>query len=380
MAAIAAASLITLALSAGPALAHSNSQGSYPGSSYPGNGHHPGGPSSPIKEVAAGLVSPLKVAFGPRGSYLVAESFAGQLTSISAKGEKSVVVSAPGQEIAGVSYSYGTSYYLNNDQGEQAPGEEPGAVNLPTRLMRIDARGNTTTMADLSVHEAANNPDGNTVYGVRAASAECLQQAPYMQAKGEVFSHPYSTSPTWGGVFVGDAGANNIMFVSDSGKVRLVRQLPAEPVTIDETTVGIFAQMGMAVPACMMGMTYYAQAVPTDVEVNGMWIYYTVLPGVPAELLGVGKVYRTNIFTGYTQTMATGLKAPTGVAVNYDGTMYVAELMGDGVSVIKAGKAVNVIPAAMSSDVALSNDGRTLAALTNALAETGGSLVTRGVR
>src|SRR5690606_33225388 len=95
---------------------------------YPGNnsgnhsgGHHGSGHGnrhpSPVNEVASQLISPLRVAFGPRDSYLVAESFAGQLSSISAKGVKSVLVSAPGQEIAGVSYGDGTTYYFNNDQG-----------------------------------------------------------------------------------------------------------------------------------------------------------------------------------------------------------------------------------------------------------------------
>jgi len=362
-AAIATASLITLALSAGPALATSNSGPAHPG-------HSPS-----VTELASGLISPLKVAFGPNGSYLVAESFAGQLTRVSANGTKTVVVSAPGQEIAGVSYAYGTTYYFNNDMGT---GPEPGAVNLPTRLMSIDHRGKTRTIADLSKFEAANNPDGKTMYGVRGASADCLAQAPYMQAAGEVFSHPYSTSPAWGGVYVGDAGANNIVYVSNSGKVKLVRQLPAEPVKIDGTVAGIFAQMGMTIPDCMMGMTYYAQPVPTDVEVSGAWIYYTVLPGVPAEMLGVGKVYRTNLFSGRTEVVASGLQAPTGVAVSRSGTVYVAQLMGDGVSVVKHGKVTNVLPAAMASDVEVS--GNTMAALTNALAETGGSLVTTRLR
>ncbi|ALV44761.1 hypothetical protein MB46_03765 [Arthrobacter alpinus] len=367
IAATAAACVFAMIMTAGPALAHNGTQ---PGG---GNSYNPA--PAPVNEISSGLITPLKVAFGPHGSFLVAESFAGKLTSISSSGQKSVVVNAPGQEIAGVSYRDGVIYYFDNDQGA---GPEPGAALLPARLKTIDAAGRTRTVADLSVYEGAHNPDGKTVYGVRTASDSCLAEAPYLRSMGELFSHPYSSAPARGGVYVGDAGANAIMFVSDSGKVKLIRQLPAEPITIDSSVVSIAASMGMVVPDCMLGLKYYAQAVPTDVEVSGSWIYYTVLPGVPGEMLGVGKVYRTNLNNGQTELVARDLKAPTGVAVSGEGVVYVAQLMGDGVSIIKRGTTTNVIPAAMASDVEL--NGNTLAALTNALADSGGSLVTKRLR
>ncbi|WP_154605203.1 ScyD/ScyE family protein [Arthrobacter sp. AQ5-05] len=178
----------------------------------------------------------------------------------------------------------------------------------------------------------------------------------FLQSKGEVFSHPYSSPPVWGGVIVGDAGANNIVFVSNSGYVKLIKSLPAEPIIIDAAVITLGSEVGMMIPECMVGLKYCAQAVPTDVEVNGSWIYYSVLPGVPGESMGVGKVYRANLFTGNTQLIAEGLAAPTGIAVSYDNTIYVAQLMGDGVSVV--------------------NDGK----VTYALAETGGNLMTMRLR
>lgn len=229
----------------------------------------------------------------------------------------------------------------------------------------------------MSTFEAAHNPDGKTTYGVRNASAQCLAQAPYLQSKGEVYSHPYSTSPARGGVYVGDAGANNIVFVSGRGKVSLVKQLPAEAITIDAAVVALGAEMGMVIPDCMLGLKYYAQPVPTDIAVSGSWLYYTVLPGVPGESLGVGKAYRTNLNNGRTELLAQGL-APTGIAVDRNSKVYVSQLMGKGVGVIKNGRLTPVLPAAMASDVAVS--GSTLAALTNALAEAGGTLVTTRLR
>jgi hypothetical protein len=357
IAAAAAACAFSMIMTAGPALAQSDNS------------------PAPATEITSGLISPLKVAFGPDGSFLVAESFAGKLTRVSATGEKSVLVSAPGQEIAGVSYKDGSTYYFNNDQGA---GPEPGGALLPARLMKITRSGVTKQITDLSDFEAANDPDGDTTYGVRDASPECLALAPYLQSQGELFSHPYSSVPGDGGVYVGDAGANAILHVTDRGKVTLVKALRAEPIEIDAAVVALAAGMGLTVPDCMLGLTYYAQPVPTDVTVKGQWLYYTVLPGVPGEGLGVGKAYRIHLQSGVTQLLAENLAAPTGIAVGRDNTVYVAQLFGDGVSTVKNGRVVNVLPAMMASDVQVK--GNTLVALTNALAETGGSLVTMSLR
>ncbi|RAN71069.1 hypothetical protein B5P43_34400 [Bacillus sp. SRB_336] len=352
--------MLAIAVAAGPAAAHQDS--------HHAKKHHP----TPATVVASQLISPLKVAFGPKGSYLVTESFAGKLTNISAKGVKTTVVSAPGQEIGGVSYRNGTTYYFNNDQGT---GPEPGAELLPARLMSIDHRGKTRQIADLSVFEGAHNPDGKTVYGVRDAAPACLAQAPNLRSTGEVFSHPYASAPANGGVYVADAGANSILHVSEKGKVKLVKVLPAEPITIDAQVVAMGAEMGMDIPNCMLGHKYYAQAVPTDITLSGQWLYYTVLPGAPGESLGAGKAYRMNMHSGRTQLLAQGLAAPTGIAVDGKNKVYVAQLFGDGVSVLKNGRASTVLRAAMAADVAVS--GSTLAAVTGALDEVnGGSLVT----
>lgn len=381
IAAIAAACTFAMIMTAGPALAHSGDNAGYhPGHTSSGQhghgGHHGNHHPTPVREVASQLISPLKVAFGPSGSFLVAESFAGQLSSFSAQGIKTTVVNAPGQEIAGVSYKDGNTYYFNNDQGA---GPEPGAELIPARLMRIDKRGKTTQLADLSVFEGSHNPDGQTVYGVRDASPDCLAQAPYLQSLGEVFSHPYSSAPVANGVYVGDAGANTIVHVSNKGHVRLVKTVPAEAITIDASVVAVATEMGMTIPSCMLGLKYYAQAVPTDVEVKGNWLYYTILPGVPGESLGVGKAYRMNLSNGHTQLLAQGLSAPTGIAVDRHDNVYVAQLMGDGVSLVKHGKASTVLTAMMTSDVEVR--GQTMGALINALDETnGGSLVTKRIR
>ncbi|WP_417235738.1 hypothetical protein [Arthrobacter sp.] len=131
IAASAAAAALAVTLTSGPALAH-------PG--RPGSGHgHSSPPASHVVDVADGLISPLKVSFGPHGSHLVAQSMAGMLTRIDARGHQRTLVSAPGKEIAGVSYSRGITYYTQNDQAENP--EEPPSSLLPAKLKSLDARG-----------------------------------------------------------------------------------------------------------------------------------------------------------------------------------------------------------------------------------------------
>lgn len=315
--------------------------------------------------VAEGLSTPLKVAFGPGTSYLVAESFSGVLSKISTAGERTPLYSAPGKEIAGVSYARGSTYFFENTMGEEGQ-PDPNASAL---LKKMSSTGEVSTIADLAEFEAKTNSDAATVYGVRDASAQCLAQAPYLQSMGEQYSHPYSSVPVGTGLYVADAGANVIAHVNSKGKVSLVKKLPAEPVKITSAVVELAGQMGMTIPECMVGLTYWAQPVPTDITAKGQWLYYTVLPGVPGESLSLGKVYRVNMNSHKTQLVASGLNAPTGVAVDKNNRVYVTELFGNGVARISHGKAATVLPAMMSADIAIS--GNRVAVTTQVLTESG---------
>lgn len=365
MAASVAVAALAVTLTSGPAQAHRSP-------------HPPKPPVSHAKTLATGLASPLKVAFGNNGSFVVAESFAGQLTRISRAGKKSSLYSAPGHEIAGASTGNGKTYFFDNDPGNNPEG--PPTELLPALLKSIDHRGNVRTLADMSKYEGKHNPDGKTVYGVRYASTECLALAPYMQSTGELYSHPFSSAPARSGVYVGDAGANVILHVDKRGKTSLVKKLAPEQVKLTPAVIASLDEMGMKVPGCMAGLNYYAQPVPTDIEVKGSWLYYTVLPGVPGESASAGKAYRMNLHSGRTQTLATGLSGPTGIAVSARGTVYVGQLFGEGVVRLDRGKKTKVLDAVMSGDVEIR--GKTLAVTTMVLAEppAGGSLVTGRIR
>ena len=159
-----------------------------------------------------------------------------------------------------------------------------------------------------------------------------------------------------------------------------MKKLPAEPVKINAAVVAALAGMGFTVPDCALGLTYYAQPVPTDIEVKGNWLYYTVLPGVPGELVSAGKAYRMNLRTHRTETLATGLSGPIGIAVSHSNTVYVGQLFGDGVVKVDRMKKTKVLDAVLSGDVEIR--GNRMAVTTNVLAPPpdGGSLLTARIR
>ncbi len=190
-----------------------------------------------------------------------------------------------------------------------------------------------------------------------------------MQSSGEVYSHPYATAVARNKIYVADAGGNTLWKVDSRGKASVLKVLPAEPVVIDQAIVAWAAEAGLDVPECMLGRTYWVQPVPTDLEVRGDWLYYFVLPGAPGENFAKGKVYKLNLNSKKSYVVASGLSAPTGIALDDRGTVFVTELFGNGVSKIVKGKAVNVLPAALASDVDIS--GNKLAVSTNALAPSG---------
>jgi hypothetical protein len=195
-------------------------------------------------------------------------------------------------------------------------------------------------VASLSTFEQTKNPDKNVFYGVRNPS-QCVKDAlggmgAPVSYKGQVDSHPYSvTSLGHGSWAVADAGGNDILKVDAKGHVSVIAVLPAQPHTI---TKGEASALGL--PGCVVGVTYRFEAVPTDVEVgpHGM-LYVSTLPGGPeGPALGArGSVYVVNPATGASHRIATGFDGATNVAVSPGGTVYVAELFGGRISVIRHG-------------------------------------------
>ena len=112
----------------------------------------------------------------------------------------------------------------------------------------------------------------------RPVSPECAALWPTDQLgpityTGVVDAHPYALALGDWGVYVADAGANAILHVDWFGNIRTVSVLPPQPVVIpaDPTALGL--------PACVGGLTYNFEPVPTDIELSGRSGYVSLLPG-----------------------------------------------------------------------------------------------------
>lgn len=216
---------------------------------------------------------------------------------------------------------FGTVLYLvSNEDGAFLK------VQLPNGTRKV--------LADLGTYEATRNPDRINTYGLQGASDDCLAQlppdlplAPYT---GDVNPNPYELVVTPFGVYVADAGANAILFVEWSGRIRTVSVLPPRPEVI---TAEIAAGAGL--PACTVGLTMNFEPVPTDVEIGpGFQLYVSSLPGGPedASLGARGGVFTVHPISGKARLIGTGFLGATNLAVSPNGTVYVAELFGGRVS------------------------------------------------
>ncbi|HMM96227.1 ScyD/ScyE family protein [Phycicoccus sp.] len=194
--------------------------------------------------------------------------------------------------------------------------------------------------ADTLAHEQSRNPDQGIHYGVTNPS-QCVVDA-FTAAgfpvsyDGGIDSHAYSVAATRSGWVVADAGANDILAVSNSGRIRTLAVLPAQPLTI---TADMAAALGL--PDCVAGVTYAFESVPTEVEVgrDGM-LYVTTLPGGPeSPVLGArGALWRVDPRTGHVRRIAGGFLGATNLALGSHGEIYVAELFGGRISVVRHGK------------------------------------------
>ncbi|MDM7989034.1 ScyD/ScyE family protein [Arthrobacter sp. zg-Y877] len=303
-----------------------------------GGRHHTPSPSpvpvaGEVTMVADSLVSPLSFAVGRGGTLDVAQSFIGLLTRITDDGEPEVIAAAPeGYGTASVSRTRGTTYYT---VGTGAGTNDP-AANI-TLLQSVDQDGTIQTVADISAFEYAENPDSINTYGFeQALPAECAAQLPpgigASPYTGLPDSNPVASLPGFGGIIVADAGMNALIQVGDDGAIETVAVLPPVPLTITADTAAAFG-----LPACTAGLTYNLEPVPTDVErgPDGA-LYVTSLPGGP-EGTTPGAVFRVDDSTGESELVATGFAGATGLAVNDNGDIFVAELFGSRISVVPAG-------------------------------------------
>jgi hypothetical protein len=310
-----------------------------------------GGSPTVSAPIVQGLAGPLQIDLGHHGKIYVAQSFAGTLTLVNRDGTTEDLTPDP-IGIDGVASRRRGVAYTSTD------------FNDATRAALVKFRkndGSVSTVADLWPYEVANNPDAVNTYGFLDLSDECAAKVDALPPSdegpppsGEPYtgiedSHPYAlANDGWGGWYVADAGMNAIVHVTKHGDISTVAVLPPQPAKVTAD-----AAAGQGLPACTVGSTYAFEPVPTDVEVgkDGKLIV-SLLPGGPEDpSLGArGAVYQVKAgwgghHHGYgrhgshsrVKLLAGGFLGATNVAIGDRGEIYVAELFGGKVSVLKHG-------------------------------------------
>ena len=279
------------------------------------------------------------------GKLLVADG-AGSVGQVNADGTVSTVV-------AGVAGASGVAASADGRYLAYTTTTGGGGPNVPITASGLFITGPNgyQAFANTLVFEQANNPDQKVRYGVRNPS-QCvvdeLAKTPLPVAyTGKVDSHAYSVAAYGNRWVVADAGANALFWVSRSGDVSTLAVLPSQPATITAE-----AAAGFGLKDCVVGVKYRFEAVPTDVEVGrDGFLYVTTLPGGPEDpSLGArGTVYRVNPWNGRVREVASGLLGATNLAIS-DGKIYVAELFGGRISLVKHGRVSEYValPGALS--------------------------------
>jgi len=289
--------------------------------------------------VSDDLAAPFNIAFNGRGVY-VADGGLNQVVRVRRDGTlKPIVSEAPGT--SGLAFSKYGRYlaYTTTESGPPAEGGEPPPITASS--LNINGPHGSHVKADTLAYEQANNPDQHVHYGVRHPSP-CVKEelekvhlpASY---KGLVDSHAYSVARYKKKWVVADAGGNDLLWVTNRGKIRTLAVLPSQPAKITQE----FAAANK-LRDCVVGVTYKFEAVPTDVEVcRDGYLYVTTLPGGPedASLGARGKVYRVNPHNGHIKLIASGFLGATNLAIGKHHKIFVSEFFGGQISVIKHGKA-----------------------------------------
>jgi glucose/arabinose dehydrogenase len=282
--------------------------------------------SPDARVTAAGLLSPLSLAITSNRTRYVSENFKGTLLRQRLGHKpKAIFQSKGGAEVGAVSVRNGVVTFAVT-------------AGANTSLKRIDRAGKVRTVTSLSRYERRHNPDGKVRYGFRNISKSCAASLPKdvpSGYRGIVESHPYASTSTRRGTYVADAAANAIFRVDHRNRVHTLAVLPAVGVKVTPPRA-----KAVGFPACTIGLTYYFEPVPTDVEVgpNGD-LYVSSLPGGPEDpSLGAnGSVWRINPHNGRMHRVAKGLLSPVGLAVGRNGDVYVSQLFAGVVSRIKHG-------------------------------------------
>lgn len=162
-----------------------------------------------------------------------------------------------------------------------------------------------------------------------------------MAYSGIVESHAYQSTVQGNTAYIADAAANAVLKVNlKTRAISTVAVLPAPaPIVLTPDLVAALnGAFDVNLPSCLVGHQSISEPVPTDVSVGeDGYLYVTTLGGALGEVLPQGAVPRINPWTGAVKTLVTGLAGATGIDTASNGDIYVAQLFGGKVSVIRHG-------------------------------------------
>ncbi|MGV8846242.1 ScyD/ScyE family protein [Tessaracoccus sp.] len=295
--------------------------------------HGTGSPEPHIRVASTAVAAPFNLEVTSRG-VLVADGGLNLVGKLNKDGSiKALATDQPGASGVALSHNGRTMAFTTTET------EEGTFTNTASGLHIWGPRGKRTYV-DTLAFEVKNNPDKVLHYGVTNPS-QCVSDALTaaglpVSYTGGVDSHAYSVAARGGGWIVADAGANTLWQVDRRGHLSTLAVLPAQPliITAEKATA-------LGLPACVVGVTYNFESVPTDVEVgkDGS-IYVTTLPGGPeSPVLGArGSLYQLNAHGAHLKLVATGFLGATNLALSPTGDIYVAELFGGKISLVHRGK------------------------------------------
>jgi hypothetical protein len=295
-------------------------------------------PAPTVKVIAAGLDQPKKLTIAPNGELIVALSGDGKAPSSCTDGNQRSCLDHSGAidevstggrvttlESGLVSISSGPSdpqatgpvearlvdgklqvLFQNTTINAKTGKEIYGTAGaLLSDLVSFSRTGHAyAVMARFGPFEARHNPDHGRGTDVHYGDDFAID------------SDPYSFVPYRGGYAVADAGANDLLFVSRTGKVSLLAVFP---------TIREYAKAGTYGKSQKHAIEAQAQAVPTAVAVgpDGA-LYVGELGGIPYGV-GTSDVYR--VLPGHRPTVyARGLTAIGDIAFDREGRLLVLEI------------------------------------------------------
>ncbi|MDO5735212.1 MAG: ScyD/ScyE family protein [Propionibacteriaceae bacterium] len=297
------------------------------------HGHPSPTPTPQIRQVSAAVAAPFNLEIG-RNRTLVADGGLNLVGKVAKDGSITpLAANQPGASGVALSSNGKTMAFATTET-------EPSTFENTASGLNIWGPRGSRKYVDTLAYEVANNPDQVINYGVTNPS-ECVSQA-FAAAEipvsypGGVDSHAYSVAAQRDGWIVADAGANVLWHVDRKGNLSTFAVMPPEPLLFTAAQAD-----ALGLPACVVGVTYNFESVPTDVEVGSDGkIYVTTLPGGPeSPVLGArGSVYRLNANGKNVKKVATGFLGATNLALGRGGDIYVAELFAGKISVVHKGK------------------------------------------